>query len=184
MEKQVYAIPLVKVPVVLDTLYYYGNPKALRIKAPSHEKAIATAWRYCAYHTKNSNAKACSDSSRAKCIYVVVGSIVKYTVSFTHPDLEVLTTTSNDFKTQLLKDRCFRRRLHGEAIHQFTSLAETTGNTFKQKLGFYSDKKLRSDIERWLSVAQKCNEVLDYCVQTENIDDVCEIANILGRKFR
>ncbi len=184
MEKQVYAIPLVKVPVVLDTLYYYGNPKALRIKAPSHEKAIATAWRYCAYHTKNSNAKACSDSSRAKCIYVVVGSIVKYTVSFTHPDLEVLTTTSNDFKTQLLKDRCFRRRLHGEAIHQFTSLAETTGNTFKQKLGFYSDKELRSDIERWLSVAQKCNEVLDYCVQTENIDDVCEIANILGRKFR
>lgn len=184
MEKQVYAIPLVKVPVVLDTLYYYGNPKALRIKAPSHEKAIATAWRYCAYHTKNSNAKACSDSSRAKCIYVVVGSIVKYTVSFTHPDLEVLTTTSNDFKTQLLKDRCFRRRLHGEAIHQRTSLAETTGNTFKQELKFYSDKKFRSDIERWLSVAQKCNEVLDYCVQTENIDDVCEIANVLGRKFR
>lgn len=184
MEKQVYAIPLVKVPVVLDTLYYYGNPKALRIKAPSREKAIATAWRYCTYHTKNSNAKACSDSSIVKYIYAVVSSMVKYTVSFTHPDLEVLTATSNDFKTQLLRGRCFRRRLHSEAIHQFTSLAETTGNTFKQKLGFYSDKKLRSDIERWLSVAQKCNEVLDYCVQTENIDDVCEIANVLGRKFR
>lgn len=184
MEKQVYAIPLVKVPVVLDTLYYYGNPKALRIKAPSREKAIATAWRYCAYHTKNSNAKACSDSSRAECIYAVVSSMVKYTVSFTHPDVDVLDSTSIDFKTQLLKDRCFRRRLHSEAIHQRTSLAETTGNTFKQELKFYSDKKLRSDIERWLSVAQKCNEVLDYCVQTENIDDVCEIANVLGRKFR
>lgn len=183
MEKQVYAIPLVKVPLVLDTLYCYNNPKALRIKAPSREKAIAIAWRYCAYHTKNSNTKAHNDNTRTRCIYVVIGSMVKYTVSFTHPDLEVLTATSNDFKTQLLGGRCFRRRLHGETIHQRTSLAETTGNTFKLELKFYSDGKFRSDIERWLSVAQKCNEVLDYCVQTENIDDVCEIANILGRKF-
>ena len=182
MEKQVYAIPLIKVPVALDTLYSYSNPKAFQVKAPSREKAIAIAWQYCAYHTKNSSTKV-HNGGGSRCIYVVIDPMVKYTVSFTHPDLEVLDATSNDFKTQLLRDRCFRRRLHGETIHQRTSLAETTGNTFKQELKFYSDRKFHSDIERWLRVAQKCNEVLDYCIQTETIQDVCEIANILGRKF-
>ncbi len=182
MEKQVYAIPLVKIPVAWDTVCNYSNPKALRIKAPSREKAIAIAWSYCVYHTKNSSAKV-HNGYGTKCIYVVIDSVVEYTVSFTHPDLDVLDSTSIDFKTQLLRDRCFKRRLHGEAIHQRTSLHETTDGTFKQELKFYSDKKFRSEIERWLSVAQKCNDVLDYCVQTKTIDDVCEIASILGRKF-
>ncbi len=183
MEKQLYAIPLIKVPLALDTLYCYNNPKALQIKAPSREKAIAIAWRYCAYHTKNSNTKAHNDNTRARCIYAVINPMVEYTVSFTHPDVDVLDSTSIDFKTQLLQGRCFRRCFHGEAIHQRTSLHETTDGTIKQELKFYSDSKFRSDIERWLSVAQKCNEVLDYCVQTKTIDDVCEIASILGRKF-
>lgn len=180
MEKQLYAIPLIKVPVALDTLYSYSNPKAFQVKAPSREKAIAIAWQYCGYHTKKSSVKANSGGS-ARYIYVVIDPMVKYTVSFTHPDVEVLNSTSDDFLTQLVQDRCFRRRLHGEAIHR--RCIETMDGTFKNKFEFYSDSKFRSDIERWLRVAQKCNEVLDYCIRTETIQDVCEIANVLGRKF-
>ena len=180
MEKQLYAIPLIKVPVALDTLYSYSNSKALRIKAPNREKAIAIAWQYCAYHTKNSSTKV-HNGGGSRCIYVVISPMVKYTVSFTHPDVEVLNSTSKDFLTQLVRDRYFRSRRHREPV--FPWCTETIDGTPKDMFEFYSDSKFRSEIERWLSVAQKCNDVLDYCVQTKTIDDVCEIASILGRNF-